>query len=1414
MSFEADKEMYVTKRNGSREAISFDKILRRVKKLGEEIRTSLRNDQPKQSSNASINYTNLVMKVIDQLYDGITTTQIDELTAEQCASWSSIHPDYNALAGRIIISNHHKSTNVSFVKTMKKLYNHTDKHGNLAPLISQELYNIICMHAKAIDTWCDYSRDYLIDYFGFKTLLRSYMMKLGKVIVERPQHMWLRVALGIHGNDLERAKETYEMMSQKQFTHATPTLFNAGTPHPQLSSCFLSAMESDSIDGIFNTLKDCALISKWAGGIGLHIHNIRASGSHINGTNGTSNGIVPLLKVFNNTAKYVDQCVTPDTIIYTNHGPQAIRDVIPGETQIVNITGEMEVIEKVLEHSYNGEILYIYTKNDIRSLIITPEHPILVARNDDLIFEWVDAKDLVPSSDKLVYPIPTYSKDCEYLSADDCYVYGLLLARGDTNWIQTDRLYVYEYMIEYLTKKMIHFNVNVTNDNDNDDFHLIQWATNLNLVTSLCHSDLYNVAGQKHICSRMLNLPIEKAKYILKGIMDAVGVYGSDTKKMSHLAGGHMSFEMHSLDIVESCRYLFLKMGIFMTFVYDKASWSYIVDIPVCDETCMLFDIQIDDQIRPITCYSKRGNYLLVEIDSIKGDHYKGILYDLEMKNQHNYLLSGGLVHNGGGKRNGSFAIYLEPWHADVEKFLQMKRNTGDEELKARDLFYALWIPDLFMKRVKAGEKWTLMCPDECRGLSDVYGDEFESLYEKYETEGKGRVTINARDLWFQILDSQMETGTPYLLYKDAANRKSNQKNLGTIKSSNLCVAPETMILTDRGYLEIKSLNGKKVNVWNGKEFSKTEIVKTGTNKSLIEVHTNDHSILHCTTYHRFLIQSQTPSQSYVVVEANNLKKGDKIVNCSFPVIDGHVTLVSAYNHGYKCGDANLNENRRTYYLVPINYSIQSKMEWLSGYSDSCSCLVYGRDEQILRLMSENQEITMNIKYMLQTCGINPNIIKPESSPSVFQIIINASDIGKLISLGYSPKLTDLSNFKLLCDETPNSNYYVTEIVDVIDRNRIDDTFCFNEPKEHTGIFNGIYTMNCTEIIQHSDAETTATCNLASIALPSCIEISVDSAPIYNFEKLHKIARIVTYNLNRVIDVNYYPIEKARCSNMRHRPIGIGVQGLADVFMMMNIPFSSDEAKTLNKQIFETIYHAALTESCDLAERDGTYESFAGSPASFGILQFDLWEHQQTNDRYDWKELKERIKKTGLRNSLLVAPMPTASTSQILGYNECIEPITSNIYSRRTLAGEFILTNKYLMHDLLNMGMWNEKMKNKIVANNGSIQSIDTIPMDIRNKYKTVWELPMKVLIDMAADRGVYICQSQSLNLWIEDPTYNSLTSMHFYSWSKGLKTGIYYLRRRAKHQAQQFTIEPEKANHGVCAEEEEENGVCEMCSA
>jgi ribonucleoside-diphosphate reductase alpha chain len=743
----------------------FDKITARIRKLNYGL-------------NPLVDPVRVAMRVIEGLYDGVTTSELDNLAAEIAATMTTTHPDYAKLAARISVSNLHKNTKKSFSETMEDMYTYVNpRTGKKAPLLSDEVYNIIKKNADKLDSSIIYNRDFGYDFFGFKTLERSYLMKLNGQIVERPQHMLMRVSIGIHLNDIESALETYELMSKRYFTHATPTLFNSGTPKPQMSSCFLLAMKDDSIDGIYDTLKQTAKISQSAGGIGLSIHNVRATGSYIAGTNGTSNGIVPMLRVFNDTARYVDQ---------------------------------------------------------------------------------------------------------------------------------------------------------------------------------------------------------------------------------------------------------------------------------------------------------------------------------------------------GGGKRKGSFAIYVEPWHADIFDFLELKKNHGKEEMRARDLFYAMWTPDLFMKRVEENAEWTLMCPNECPDLYNVHGDEFDKLYLKYESEGRGRKTIKARDLWEKILESQIETGTPYMLYKDSANRKSNQKNLGTIRSSNLC----------------------------------------------------------------------------------------------------------------------------------------------------------------------------------------------------------------------------------------------------------------------------------TEILEYTSADEIAVCNLASIALPMFVKDGE-----FDHQSLFDVTVRVTKNLNRVIDRNYYPVKEAENSNFRHRPIGLGVQGLADTFIMLRLPFTSEKAKELNQDIFETLYFAAVTASAEEAKKEGTYETYKGSPMSEGEFQHNLWgiKDKELSGRWDWVALRKTVKKHGVRNSLLVAPMPTASTSQILGNNECFEPYTSNIYTRRVLSGEFIVVNKHLLEDLVERGLWNEDMKQQLMRNNGSIQNIDGIPDDIKELYRTVWEMSMKDIIDMSRHRGYFIDQSQSLNLFMEGATMAKLTSMHFYGWKSGLKTGMYYLRTKSAVDAIKFTLENDK---------------------
>lgn len=1169
--------MRVQKRDGTFEDVSFDKVLNRVKNL---------------SSNLNVNVWELAQKVCSRIYDGVKTSELDELAAHLCSSMIVEHPDYGTLASRIIISNHQKNTSPSFSETINMLYWNKDNAGEHNPLISKEVYEVVQKHKEKLNSYIDYNRDFEFDYFGFKTLERAYLMKLNGKPVERPQHMFMRVSLGIHVNDVKDALQTYDCMSKKMFIHATPTLFNSGTPRPQNSSCFLLA-NFDSIDGIFETMKECAMISKYAGGIGMHIHDIRSKNSRIRGTNGTSDGIIPMLRVFNNVARYVNQA----------------------------------------------------------------------------------------------------------------------------------------------------------------------------------------------------------------------------------------------------------------------------------------------------------------------------------------------------GKRNGSIAVYLEPWHADIMQFLDLKKPHGSEEERARDLFYAMWIPDLFMERVKENGKWSLMCPDQCPGLSDVWGDEFKALYEKYETEGKYSKQLNAQEVWFKILEAQIETGTPYLCYKDAANRKSNQQNLGTIKSSNLCVAPETMVLTDKGYYPIKDLCEQSVNVWNGKEFSQTVVKQTGIMQKLITVQLDNGMSLRCTPYHKFYIEYGTrPAQKSrsAIVQAADLRLGMKIIRYDTPMINSTgEKLKYAYTQGLFAAEGTYNKhnqdmkhrcnykkwedtdfckrhqnNVKEYddesdqcvansyfdrpmmwlygekkklvkyvdwlytfnnnsvdrvdlalpldikdkYYVPLNADMESKIKWLEGWVDGDGTVVELDGIKNIQVASTNKDFLTQVIYMLQTLGIQSRISSVHKAGNrsmpdgkggkkeyycneTFRINIDSESLLKLKTFGFNPKRLVVSDTRAPHHKT---NKY-TKVSAIVDNNEYDDTYCFNEPKEHKGIFNGILTGQCSEIVEYTSSDEIAVCNLASICLPSYYDPETKS---FDHKKLHDMVKVVTKNLNKVIDVNFYPLEKTRVSNLRHRPLGIGVQGLADLFAIMRYPFDSEQAAKLNRDIFETIYHAALEASNDIAKKrhldreyllsnrnefdppldskyPGAYKSFEGSPASKGQLQFDLWNTQVSDDNWNWTALKKSIKEYGIRNSLLLAPMPTASTSQIASFNECFEPFTSNIYKRKTMAGEFIVVNKYLFKDLIERNLWNHDIKNQMIINDGSIQNISQIPQELKDIYKTVWEIKQKVIIDMAADRGIFVCQSQSMNLFVDAPDFKKLSSMHFYAWSKGLKTGLYYLRSKPRAKTQQFTIEPTKA--GVSTNVVIETGQtvpCESCSA
>lgn len=1139
--------MKVIKRSGEAEDVSFDKVLNRMKNLSSEL---------------CVDIYDIAQKVCARIYNNVSTTELDELAAHICSSLIIEHPDYGKLASRIIVSNHHKNTSPSFSETIQTMYSN-------GQLVTDELFETVMKHKEKLNNYLDYNRDYEFDYFGFKTLEHSYLMKVDKKVVERPQHMFMRVSLGIHKNDIKDALQTYDYMSKKYFIHATPTLFNAGTKRPQMSSCFLLSSE-DSINGIYDTLKECANISKYAGGIGMHIHSIRAKGSKIRGTNGESTGIIPMLRVFNNTARYVNQCFTPDTTVFSKRGVLRMDHVVPGD-ELITVDGTYKNVNSVSIKGIDDTIFKIRTKYSLEPIKVTKQHEMYVIPEQtkgldfDVIKSRLEKNIVQPqyisvsemTTDALVgYPVPVTISDIDE-DSDFCRFYGIMIGNGHIFKMTTNMPQEYGITLNmqdmsdtfmFCTKFLGSRNINYWVNNDAIKSTVsIRWFVNTSKL-QIDYESIYK-NDEKYIHPKFLNLPTAKALALVQGLVE--------TDSSNHK---EMYFHNTSKDVVMSLRHILLGLGVLTSgYVKDRhhKSKCYVLRIPKHKNISSVLNF---------TPYEKVGFFewqgiLWSRISEITPVKYSGYVYDFNMMDNHNYTVANfGLVHNS-GRRNGSIAVYLEPWHADIEHFLELRKPHGNDEERTRDLFLAMWISDLFMKRVKENGTWSLMCPDQCPGLHESYGEEFEALYLKYEAEGRYVKQVPAQKVWFKILESQVESGQPYMLYKDAVNKKSNQSNIGIIKSSNLC----------------------------------------------------------------------------------------------------------------------------------------------------------------------------------------------------------------------------------------------------------------------------------TEICEVSNDSETAVCNLASIAVASFINDKGE----FDHEKLYEVTKVVTKNLNKVIDANFYPVEKARVSNLKHRPIGIGIQGLADLYALLKMPFESEAAAALNKAIFETIYYAALEASMEIAKKrcvdasnaslfsefdpqpgsnyPGAYASFEGSPASQGVLQFDMW-GVTPSDRYDWVHLKTCISMYGLRNSLLLAPMPTASTSQILGFNECFEPFTSNIYKRKTLAGEFILVNKYLLKDLLDLGLWNKELKDMIVLADGSIQDIEGIPQDIKDIYKTVWEIKQKSIIDQAADRGAFICQSQSMNLFMEDPDFKKLSSMHFYAWQKGLKTGMYYLRSKPKAQAQKFTIDPSlnkltnlkrKAETVKCTDE-----VCTVCSA
>lgn len=1200
--------MRVLKRDNTHEEVAFDKISARLRKLtGGKL--------------PHVDLAKITSLVVTNMHDGISTSKIDELAADACVSLLTEHPEYGTLGARILVSNWHKNTSDSVLDTYEQL----------ASVLSEEFMDTVRTHAADFQAMIDYKRDYDFDFFAIKTLEKIYCGRVDGVLVERPQHMYLRVAIALHGTDLKKVKETYTLMSKKKFTHASPTLFNAGLKVQQMSSCYLHHC-GDSLAEICDSWRDIASISKLGGGIGVHVHHVRSKGAPIISTNGTSDGLIPMLRVMNSVVSYVNQCFVPETPVYSlNKGVVRMDQVGEGD-RLLTKDGTFKRVNEVFTRAVESEPMITFVpEGGLEGITCTKVHDIFCMRDDDDTPGFRPAGEL-KVGDRVGFPIPTEDDvvDLPYFSEELCRFYGIML--GESGLM--GKPYEYGLLLDETTQMdTLDFVETLFEKHDiqwwtgkNKTIHSFRWASSDYLghspMLGIEYDMVWDDAMEKRMDPRFLNLPRAKSLALLKGLLES-------TPGSNEGEGDEFRFS-GSKALVMAVRYLCLRLGMLTRVDTSMHNVLRIPKAPIAQES---------------------GSMLYMPIVDIKHSSYTGEVYDFNMESNHNYTTDGGLVHNS-GRRKGSMAVYLSPHHPDVMDFLELRRPGGDDMLRTRDLFLAMWIPDLFMKRVETDGEWSFFDPFLTPGLDDVYGDAYEALFEQYETEGKARKTVKARDVWNAILRSQMETGTPYMLYKDACNAKSNQKNLGTIKCSNLCVAPETMVLTKEGYVRIEDVKDKEVEVWNGIEWSTTTVRQTNESSELLRILFSNGCSLECTPYHTFYLQPGCEKK-----EAQDLVVGDTLIPWKLPGVD------------------------------------------------------------------------------------------PPASKSV-------------------------------------------QVLRVERTGRVDRTFCFTEPKRGMGVFNGVLTGNCSEIVEYTSPDETSVCNLASISLPAFVKAD----GTFDFAELLKVAKVVAKNLDRVIDINVYPIPQAKTSNLRHRPIGIGAQGLADVFVLSKVPFDSAEARALNTKIFATMYYAAIEASTELAADHGPYESYKDSPASQGLLQYDLWNVDPHPD-YDWGALKRKLSKHGLRNSLSIAIMPTASTAQVFGNNESVEPFTSLLYTRRTLAGEFVVVNKYLVDDLVRLELWSDDLTNEIISKNGSIQTIPSIPQEIKDLYKTAWDLSQKSLIDQAADRGPYVCQSQSLNLFVGEPTFPKLTSMHFYAWRRGLKTGMYYLRSKPASSAKKITLSSSSAS-------------------
>jgi ribonucleoside-diphosphate reductase alpha chain len=1094
--------MQVINKRGQEVELDFNKILLRLNELA--------NMKPR----LNVNVPMISQHTIKMMVNGITTRQLDNISTQYCANNITNSPDYDKMAVRLEVDNLHRETHSDYLLTVLNIDNYY-VNGEHVRILNPKLIDFVKSNHRELGAAINYSRDYKYTYFGLKTLMKSYLIKHGSVIKERPQHMLMRVAIGINlagSCNVKDVIKLYELMSKKFYTHATPTLFNAGTHRQSLSSCFLLSVDDD-LSEIYRTLTQTAMISKWSGGIGIHVSQVRAKGAIIKSTNGTTEGIAPMLKIFNDSAVYVSQ---------------------------------------------------------------------------------------------------------------------------------------------------------------------------------------------------------------------------------------------------------------------------------------------------------------------------------------------------GGGKRKGSTAVYLETWHADIEEFLNLKKPIGDESKRARDLFLALWVCDLFMERlvesIKTGKKvmWSLFCPSKAPGLADCYGDAYKSLYRHYENMGVFTKQVSISDLWIHILEIQMESGVPYIVYKDHVNRKNNQNNLGTIKSSNLCVSKDTKVLTSEGYQTIGDITDKKVKVWNGTAFSEVTPMQTGAGQKLMRVTFDNGATIDCTEYHKFYTTDcklDWTTTNFGSTNVRNgqqfkrtfeLRKGNQIMASKWPVVYARSKPLNWYTLGYLAcqelttdsvvayhsknildvmldySDSFIDKDNNKWYHFDNKYKTEEMpvglqcVEYLTGCIDACGIINSNKKGFTYCLINSKSDLLNKIRMMCNTIGMSPRVKANKLCFSEYETVymIQALSVNPSV-IKYNSKYAKwLSSYALTTKRIAGPRVVSVEPIE-----GLHDTYCFTEPNEGKGVFNGVLTGNCAEINIYTDKHSVGVCNLASICLSKFVKNNK-----FDYDLLHSVTKEAVYNLNKVIDNNVYPVPEGQTTDYANRPLGLGVQSLAKVFFKLGIPFVCQESKEINKKIFETIYHAALTASCELAERDGPYENYSTSEMSKGNLQFDLWGVTPT-DLHDWQSIRERIAKFGVRNSLLTALMPTASTAQIMGNTESFEPITSNIFVRNTLSGTFQVVNKYLVRDLTLIGMWSQETKQSIISNNGSVQHLD-IPKKIKDVYKTVWEISQRDLIDMEADRNAYICQSTSSNRYLKNPDNSKLTSMHIYSWTKGLKTGMYYLRSQAAADAVKITAQGVKKNESLVQQSEQDEQECEMCSA